>query len=149
MSGGVLILVGSFTMSCRRTIAGISITMLDDRQTLGSSGIAMGSARPANIKTTARRSETSCNGSKVAFNSSTRPTFNYLSFRWRSDHVAASTTSRALSVADEDPDAVIMRKRQYDAPGRGKKGGRRHHRRARSRHPARITTGTVDGWRQR
>ncbi len=41
-------------------MAGISTTTLADRQTDGSSGIAIGSARPANISTTARRSETSC-----------------------------------------------------------------------------------------
>jgi len=51
---------------------GISITRDDDRQTSGSSGIAMASTRPASIRTTARLSETNCNGSKVAFNKSTR-----------------------------------------------------------------------------
>jgi len=54
-------------------MAGISTTRLAERQTAGSSGIAIGSALPASISTTARRSETSCNGSKVALRSSTRP----------------------------------------------------------------------------
>jgi hypothetical protein len=61
-------------MSWSRTIAGISTTTDAERQTFGHSGVTIGSARPASIKTTARRSLTSCSGSNVAFKSRTRLT---------------------------------------------------------------------------
>lgn len=61
---------------------GISTTIDAERQTLGWSGVTIGSARPASMSTTARRSLTSCNGSNVAFKRSTRPTGKtYLSLR--------------------------------------------------------------------
>ena len=72
MSGGVRTLVGNLIISCRRTMAGTSTTRVADRHTGGSWAVAMASARPANINTTARRSLTNCSGSKVAFSSSTR-----------------------------------------------------------------------------
>ena len=62
-------------MSCSRTIDGNrhDERLPNDRHS-GVSAVAMGSARPASIRTTARRSLTSCSGSKVAFRRRTRPT---------------------------------------------------------------------------
>jgi hypothetical protein len=80
--GGVRTFEGSRTMSCKRTIDGM-VTLIElERHTGGSSAVAMGSARPASSKMTARRSLTSCRGSKVALRRRTRPTSkNYLPTR--------------------------------------------------------------------
>ena len=59
MSGGVRTLVGSLTISWSRTIDGIDTVTVAERHTAGWSGVTMGSALPASIKTTARRSLTS------------------------------------------------------------------------------------------
>ena len=60
-------------MSCNRTMAGISTVTVAERHTAGESEVTMGSARPASIRTTARRSLTSWSGSKVAFKRRTLP----------------------------------------------------------------------------
>ncbi len=150
MSGGVRILLGSFTMTCKRTMAGISTTTDADRHTSGSSGIAMASARPASMRTTARRSETSCNGSNVAFNRSTRATEKiYRLVRCWSDHMAYSITSFTLVVPVGEPAAVATRNCQYSRPGSGRNGARRHHALRRRRQAARVSAGTSNGWRTR
>lgn len=55
----------------------VTLTELE-RQTDAIAAVAIGSARPASNKTTARRSLTSCKGSKVALSKSTRPTIGSL-----------------------------------------------------------------------
>lgn len=98
MSGGVRIRDGMRTISCSRTIEGMATSIEVEWQITGSSGVAIGSARPASSKTTARRSLTSCNGSNVAFKRSTRPTeLPYRPDRWRIDHLAAATTASGSS----------------------------------------------------
>jgi len=143
--GGVRTLVGNFTISCNRTIAGISTTSVADRQTEGSSGVTIGSARPANINTTARRSLTNCSGSKVAFSNSTRPMATYGRTGWRSDHLAAWTMASGVSGVNSLAPYVVIRKCQYEASGRGRKGARRHQPVARKRHPTRASIPMLDG----
>ncbi len=99
-------------------MAGISTVTVADRQTAGSSAVTMGSALPANIKTTARRSLTNWSGSKVAFNRSTRPTSHLppdpLTQRPASglDHLVGSR--RDLRVARRRGDAKLpVRARSY------------------------------------
>lgn len=79
-------------------MAGISTTTVADRQTFGCSGVTMGSARPASIKTTARRSLTSCSGSNVALSNRTRP----INVRALVDE--APTVRRRRGPEDEVPD---------------------------------------------
>ncbi len=122
VSGGVRTFAGRRTISCRRTIEGMVTVSELERHTGGASAVAMGSARPASRRTTARRSLTSCSGSKVALSRRTRPTSkNYrLTLCW-TDQCAAATTA-AGSSRPSTPLTVIMRNSQYDAGGSGNQG---------------------------
>ncbi len=149
VNGGVRTFDGKRTMSWRRTIEGIVTHTELERHTGGTSAVAIGSARPASNKMTARRSLTNCKGSNVALRRRTRPTVkNYRPTRWCTDHRAAATTARG-SRCPSDPLTVAIRNSQYATDGRGNHGAWRHQCVRRSRQAARATTVTSRGWRAR
>ena len=97
----------------------IPVTLVElERHTGGSGAVAMGSARPAKRRTTARRSLTSCRGSKVALRRRTRPTSRtYVPVRCRSDHRATATTAATGAAASMHRGLRSQRYRRCDADG--------------------------------